>query len=106
VPLVIAGQRGKRVWHTALCFERVLDLIIDPVLSQQYRPSIPSGPQSKRFLLAGWGRPGEMTPQGGFWRLAKCDVPISTEKLAKDVVAKYYLADGRWLKKKDQGYEA
>jgi len=32
--------------------------------------------------------------------LAKCDVPISTEKLAKDVVAKYYLADGRWLEKK------
>ena len=34
---VMAGQRGKRVRHTALCFERVLNLFIDLVLFETVR---------------------------------------------------------------------
>ena len=39
-----------------------------------------------------------MMRQDGFGGWVKGDVPISTEKLTKDAVAKYYLVDGRWLK--------
>ena len=45
--------------------------------------------------LAGEG--GSDDAIGRIWRLVKYDVPIPPEKLTKNVVAKYYLADERWL---------
>ena len=43
------------------------------------------------------GEGGSDDATGWIWRLVKRDVPIPPEKLTKNVVAKYYLADERWL---------